>query len=348
MKNSLLIFLAILSLSNCDMQSNKQTNYLIISNSNGHNLLKFDLANGQYVGVFNAEANNQLNFPDGITKLDEKRLIVSVGCQTADDAPCDKESSALLLYDTETGEFQGTFTSAKSSHLFHRPYGTAVGRDGEVAVASFFSNAILKYDQAGHLLDTLARTTTFDSLGFNGPNGLAFNPEMTKLFVTTEGASFTCKEEPDSPCILKFEGLPSLIRQINLLDHSSEVFAIPTILDPNNPPSLAGILFAPNGKIFVSDYTMKIIRVYDPTSKVEERTITINAEEICNGASIPAPYLGDMTLDQEGSIYVVIGSNTNASIGGVVKLSAPEYHTLTCVIPPNSNLKSPMGISVVN
>ena len=141
MKKSLLILIAILNLSNFDMQSNKQTNYLIISNSNGHDLLKFDLTNGQYVGVFNVEANNQLNFPDGIT---------------------------------------------------------------------------------------------------------------------------------------------------------------------------------------------------------------INAEEICNGASIPAPYLGDMTLDQERSINGVIGSNTNPSIGGVVKLSAPEYHTLTCVIPPNSNLKSPMGISVVN
>ena len=182
----------------------------------------------------------------------------------------------------------------------------------------------------------------------NGPNGLAFDADESHLFVTTEGASFECDSLSLNNCKVEFTGFPSLIQKYDLSDGSSEVFTVPAITDPNNPPSLAGIILAPNGKLFVSDFTANVIRVYDPNNGEEERTINIDIGTTCNSNSISDQYLGDLKLEEDGSVLVTVGGNSDSDPGGVVRILAPNYDQIECVIAPTNEINRPIGLNIIS
>ena len=346
MKTKLLGLLFLLLLFSC--QDETKSTILLISNSGSSSVAKFDLNTGKYLGLFITENAGGLTYPDAITKLANRSLIVSSGCRATPDSVCSKPNSSLLKYDQNTGEFQGVFASASSSELLYRPYGTKVGKDSLVYVASFVGNAILRYNQKGQLHDVFAKSHGKDSLGLNGPNGLAFDADESHLFVTTEGSSVDCDSLKLGNCTVEFTGYPSLILKYDLSNGSSEVFTVPTITDTNNPPSLAGIVLAPNNKLFVADFTLNIIRIYDPSSGEQERTINIDIGTICNTANISDQYLGDLEVEEDGSILVTVGGNNDSDPGGVVRIIAPEYSQLECVISPTNNINRPIGLHVIS
>lgn len=346
MKSKILGVLLLALLSACQSEIPSKT--ILISNSGENSVGKFDFSTGKYLGYFISEGEGGLHYPDAITKLEDGSLIVSSGCRATPDSICEKATSAVLKYNAQTGASEGVFASVESSELLYRPYGTKISKDGLVYVASFVGNALLRYDQKGKFLDVFAQSDGKDSLGLNGPNGIAFDKDGSHLFVTTEGSTYVCDSLALNNCKVEFTGFPSLILKYNLSNRSSKVFTIPAITDPNNPPSLAGILLAPNGKLFVSDFTMNLIRVYDPDSGKEERTIPIDLGTSCNTTGISDQYIGDIVLDDDGSILISVGGYSDSDPGGVVRLLAPNYEETDCIVAPTSDMNRPIGINIIS
>ncbi len=346
MKTKLLVLSIVMLFFSCKKTQTIETKILLVSNSGSSGVAKFDLNSGQYLGLFIPKGEGGLIYPDAVTSLDNRSLIVSSGCRTKVDSVCMKELSSILKYDKVSGEFLGTLVSTEASTLLNRPYGTVVGKDGLVYIASLVTNSILRYDKEGKFHDVFAISDGKDSLGLNGPNGLAFDADESHLYVTTEGASFVC-DSLGHNCVVEFTGFPSLIKKYDISDGSSEVFSVPSITNPKKSPSLEGIILAPNGKLFVSDFTANLVRVYDSNSGKEERTIKIDIGLACNTTSISNQYLGDMVLDEDGSILLVVGGTSNSDPGGVVKIIASDYEKVDCVIFPTHDLDRPLAVNII-
>ncbi|MRG93822.1 PEP-CTERM sorting domain-containing protein [Polyangium spumosum] len=260
----------------------------LVANSRGDDVLQFEQETGKFVNVFIAKGTGGLSHPDSLALGPEGDLYISSG-DTAED-------SAILRFDSSTGEFFGAF--AKGGGL-HRPYGLAFGSDGMLYVASFLTDQILRYDGAtGDFVDVFKEGDGMPG-GLNGPNGLIFGPDE-KLYVTTQGSV----AENGMPT---FPGLPSQVLRIDVATGEMAVFA-------DQPPlseaghgyvSLLGLAYGPDCNagicdLYVSDYANDIRR-YDFATGMVLGTLSTNY----SGATPSKNYLGALSFGDGGHIFAV-------------------------------------------
>jgi sugar lactone lactonase YvrE len=157
----------------------------------GDGIVLFDEATGNFLGDFTPRIP-ELAAPDDLTFGPDGNLYVSVGGSSDLNlfAPNYPQNSAILRFSL-SGEYLGMFAT---SDLLRRPYGNAFGPDGNLYVASFRTNQILRFNGTnGAFIDVFASDNNngLGSInGLNGPNGLLFGPDGS-LYVTTQGSANT-------------------------------------------------------------------------------------------------------------------------------------------------------------
>lgn len=152
---------------------------LLVTNTRptgGGNVLKYSQCTGEFLGdLISAGPPGNLVEPDTMLIGPDGMLYITSGVTDTE--------SAVKKFDSETGEFLGDFATGNG---MRRPYGIAFDGQGNLYVASFRSDQLLRFDSSGNYIDEFAvGTSTAD--GLNGPNGLAFGPDG-KLYVTTQGS----------------------------------------------------------------------------------------------------------------------------------------------------------------
>jgi hypothetical protein len=320
--------------------------FLLVGNSGSSGVRRFDLKSGKARGYFIEPDAGGLAFPDDITAGPDSNLYVSSGCRTTPGVPCNKSISAVLRYDGRSGAFLGTFISgASSDEPLYRPYGTVFGPDGLFYVASFMSNQILRYRSDGTFVDVFAASHGKDPEGLNGPNGLAFDGDG-RLYVSTEGDTIDCPGRPQqgdcSPTFSK--GYPSLLLRYDLETGKGSVFAQPKGTD-GLAPSLAGIRLGPDGLLYVGDFSMNVIRVYDPATGKEIRMIPTAGPGMCT-AALEQPYTGYFVFEDSGALLVAVGSQSKGVPGRVLRLMGERYGESSCLVGPTGRLDRPMGVAL--
>ncbi|MFP2903879.1 hypothetical protein ACLESD_02160 [Pyxidicoccus sp. 3LFB2] len=312
---------------------------LLIGNTRGDNVVKFDSQTGEFLGDFiEDDGPAGLIAPDALVFGPGGDLFVSSGATEQD--------SAIVRYDGKTGEFRTVFAVARS---LVRPYGLAFGPDGRLYVASFLTDRILRFDaETGSFVDVFA-TGNGEPGGLNGPNALAFD-KQGRLYVSTQG-SIAVNGQPTFP------GLPSQVLRFDIATGQSEVF-----IDQPEPSdaglgyiSLLGLAFGPDCErtggecdLFVSDFANDIRR-YDLESRALEATLSTNYS-----GTVPAGNnLGGITFDDAGRLHAVGFDNTQGggSRGAILRFdgrtNAPlpsSGNTGAVFVPPTEALVRPVGI----
>jgi sugar lactone lactonase YvrE len=313
---------------------------LLIGNTRGDNLVKFDAESGGFLGDFVADDGPAgLIAPDALVFGPGGDLFVASGNT--------EENSAVIRYDGKTGAFRTVFAMARS---LVRPYGLAFGPDNRLYVASFLTDRILRFDaQTGSFVDVFA-TGNGQPGGLNGPNALAFDREG-RLYVSTQG-SIAVDGQPTFP------GLPSQVLRYDIRTGQSEVFVEQP--EPSSAGlgfiSLLGLAFGPDCEgpggecdLFVSDFANDIRR-YDLGTRALEATMSTNYS-----GTVPAGNnLGGITFDDEGRLYTVGFDNTQGGeLRGAIlrfdgRTNAPlpsPGNTGAIFVPPSSELVRPVGIT---
>jgi len=303
---------------------------LRIANSGSSGIVQFDARTGESLGPLIPPDAARLPFPDTIVEGAEGTLYVSAGCRTTPNEVCDRGISAIRKYGCE-GVFLGTFTSAAQSPVY-RPYGMAFGPDGLLYVASFMNNLILRYDHAGNFVDVFASQETSDPTGLNGPNGLLF--DGATLYATTEG-SVPVNGAPTFP-----DGFRSVILKYDVKTRERMLFADPPD-EGGTPPSLEGLRFGPDGKLYVSDFDLNVVHVYDPASGKEVRQLPTAEPTLGN------QYTGEIVFDAAGNLLVTIGSQKDPILGAVLRFSGKHHEQREVLVQPTALLDRPGGIVVV-
>jgi streptogramin lyase len=150
----------------------------------------------------------------------------------------------ILRYDGGSGAYKGVFASGGG---LSQPTYLTFGPDGDLYVASNRSKQILRFDGT-----TGAYKTVFASGGeLNQPLGLAFGPDGD-LFATSGGEPFT--KPPSHQPVLRFDGKTGAFKG----DFSSG-------RQLNFP---IGLLFAPDGDLYVSDFGSDEVLRFDGVTGV--------------------------------------------------------------------------------
>ena len=147
----------------------------------------------------------------------------------------------------------------------HRPYGLAFGGHADLYVASFLTDAILKFDaMTGAFITVFAQGDGTEAGLVNGPNDIAYDPDTNRIYVTTQG-SVAVDGSPD----FSF-GLQSKVIAFDLITGKGSTFVQDVV--PIGPfVSLLGIkikTFLADGRLlkkkhfFVSDFAGGV-RLYD-------------------------------------------------------------------------------------
>ncbi|TAF53635.1 MAG: hypothetical protein EAZ60_19565 [Oscillatoriales cyanobacterium] len=295
--------------------SNPQGTFLV-GNTRGNNVLGFDGNTGNLLGELIPAGSGGLSSPDTIlfgpdVNGDGKpEIYIASGDKPGNSGQ--PTASALLRYDGVTGAFIDKFvgdnpnTNVDETGGLSRPYGLAFGPDGNFYVSSFLTKKILRYNgKTGQFIDVFA-TGNQQAGGLNGPNNLLFAPDGN-LYVTTQGSVARDGKADFSP------GLPSQVLLYNPQTGQSSIFASP---DPS-----------PRSQGFVSLLGMAI-----------------------------GPADGD--LSPIGNLFAVgFDNRANANnVGAVLRYngktdeplpisSNPLSSNSSIFVPPNSNLKRPVGIT---
>jgi len=194
---------------------------LYVAGQNSDTLHKYDTATG--APEF---APASINAPYGVT-VGPDGMVVYVGNQATD---------SVERFDAVSGASLGTFVSTASGGL-DGPVGMTFGADGNLYVASYLTDEVLRYDGAtGGFLDVFA-----NGGGIQGPAGLTFGPDG-KLYVTDRGHS------ADHRNILRYDGATGAF---------IDVFATGT------GNSAEQIVFGPDGDLYVAEYYEDRIARFD-------------------------------------------------------------------------------------
>ncbi|NMO17209.1 PEP-CTERM sorting domain-containing protein [Pyxidicoccus fallax] len=312
---------------------------LLVGNSRGDNVVRFDAETGGFLGDFIADDGPAgLVAPEALVLGPDGDLFVASGATA--------EESAVVRYDEETGAFETVFATARG---LVRPYGLAFGPDDRLYVASFLTDRILRFEaETGTFVDVFA-TGNGQPGGLNGPSGLAFGPDG-RLYVTTQG-SIAVDGQPTFP------GLPSQVLRYDITTGQSEVFIDQPALSPAGPGyiRLSGMAFGPDcGQtggacdLFVSDFANDIRR-YDLETRALEATLSTNH----TGTVPPTNNTGGLTFDDAGRLYSVVFDNTQGgeSRGAILRFDGrtntplpSSGNTGAIFVPPTGELVRPVGI----
>ncbi|TAE79161.1 MAG: PEP-CTERM sorting domain-containing protein, partial [Verrucomicrobia bacterium] len=106
------------------------TTALLVGNTESRDVVRYDLATGDYRGVFIAAGTGGLLAPDDFLVGPDGLLYITSGA--ADASP----GQGVLRFDPRTGNFVDHFTKfPDGENRFIRPYGAAFGADGRLYVA---------------------------------------------------------------------------------------------------------------------------------------------------------------------------------------------------------------------
>jgi sugar lactone lactonase YvrE len=302
---------------------------LLVGNTEGNNIVRFDEITGEFLGEFIAPASGLVR-PDTLLFGPDGNLYVSSG-----DTP---GNSAIFRFNGKTGKLIDQFASGGG--LF-RPYGIAFGPDNNLYVSSFLSDQILRYDgTTGQFLDIFAQGTgTAD--GLNGPNGLLFGSDGA-LYVTTQGSV-----AEDGEPIFRFE---SQVLRYDIATGMGEVF----IEQPEPSPSslgfvsFLGLAINPaDGDLYISDFANDIRR-YDFETGSLLGSIATNY----TGTQPSNNFIGSLGFAPDGNLFTVGFDFTQNNIGSILRydgisgLPLPGMGNGGALFVANSEqLKRPIGLA---
>jgi glucose/arabinose dehydrogenase len=304
---------------------------LLVANSGSSGVQRFDAGSGRFLGTLVAPDAKTLPFPDTIIAGPDGYLYISGGCRATPDVVCDAGLSVIRKYDPATGQPLGIVASAATSPLY-RPYGMAFGPDGLLYAASLMNNKILRYDSAGRFVDEFASGDGRDPAGLNGPNGLAFDGSRY-LYVTTEGSA-PVDGKPTFPAAFR-----SVLLRYDVTTREQTLIANPP--DRNGTqPSLESIRFGPDGRLFVSDFSLNIVTIFD----VAKGEVVAELSTLLPGEGPAEPYTGGIAFDPYGRLLAVTGSNTEPMPGTILRFSGDRYETREVLAGPTERVVRPGGI----
>lgn len=299
---------------------------LLISNTEGNNVVIFDDYTGHYQGeLISSQAG--LESPDMMAYRADGYLYISSG-----NTP---EASAILRFDLATRKLIDRFATGGG---LIRPYGLAFSPDGNLYVSSFLSDQILRYDgQTGQFIDVFAETDGTPT-GLNGPNELLFGPDGA-LYVTTEGC-ITVQGKPDFSL-----GYPSLVLRYDLKTRQSTVVIDKATPLPDSPAfvSFLGMALSPtNHDLYISDYANGIRR-YDWLTHQLEQVLPTNYTQTHPSNN----FISGLTFAPDGRLLVLGFDFTHHNVGSILQHSGTQLG-FKSLVSNHPALKRPVGIVVVD
>ncbi|GAB4211247.1 MAG: hypothetical protein OHK0012_03360 [Synechococcales cyanobacterium] len=323
---------------------------LLVGNTRGNNVVRFDIDTGAFIGEFIPAGSGGLSDPDtlllGPDANGDGRSDLYVASGALPGNAGGEGASSVLRYDGVTGAFIDAFvqddpaTATDETGGLHRPYGMAFGPDGDLYVSSFRTDEILVYDGDNGAFKSVFATGNAAAGGLNGPNGLLFAPDGS-LLVTTQGSvagSFDL-------------GLPSQLLRYDLVTATATVFASPEPSpDSFGFVSLLGMAIGPDGDLYVSDFANDI-RIYNLETGVQTGTLATNYTD-----TIPSGnFIGGLAFTPDGLLFSVGFDNRDGanSIGAILRYDSATRqpfptagNTGALFTPPNANLQRPIGVLI--
>ena len=199
--------------------------YLLASDREGRNILRYDAETGAFVDVLVSAGSGNMNVPFGMAIGPDGDLYVSSGFTEI----FPTHEARVLKFDSETGKFLGTFgTASTTSSLGFM----AFGPDGNLYVGDVSNATVLRFDgKTGESMGVFAT-----GLPGEGYFGLDWGPDGN-LYV----GSF-------QDHIDRFDGVTG---------------ASLGILSTPEASSAGSVTFGPDGMLYVSDYFGSQVLVYD-------------------------------------------------------------------------------------
>ncbi|MBE9111339.1 hypothetical protein IQ273_18190 [Nodosilinea sp. LEGE 07298] len=327
-------------------------NFFLVGNTRGNNVTLFDFSSGELLGDFISAESGLLDDPDTLLFGPDangdrlKDLYITNGTKPG--------TSSVLRFDGTTGAFIDAFisddptTDIDETGGLVRPYELAFGPDGNLYVASFLSDQILRYDgKTGAFLDIFAEGNGLAG-GLNGPDGLLFINES--LYVTTQGSIAT--EDSDTGDIFPSfsAGLPSQILRYDTLAPGTTptIFATP---DPSSESfgfvSLLGLEVGPvDGDLYVSDFAGDILRFDVETGDLIERLST----NFTTGESPSNNFIGNLDFSSTGNLLTV-GFDVSTEEGAVLLFGENDgtpKSPFDVLVPITPLLNRPIGVTFLD
>ena len=299
---------------------------LLVGNTRGDNVVMIDEKTGAYLGDFIAAGSGGLTDPDDVTLGPDGKVFVSSGGNT---------TGSILRY-SSSGAFIDTFATSPS---LKRPYGNAFGPDGNLYVASFRSDQILRYDgSTGAFIDVFAQGNGSSAGLLNGPNDLSFSPDGKMLFVTTQGSV------ADGLGGISYQ-FDSQLLGYDLATGTGHVIATPSpTAGGNGYVSLLGTVIGPDGLLYTTDYAGGI-RSYDTLTGALVQTIDTGA--LFGGSSI-ATTIGNLVFAPDGTLYAPVFNEGAAGVeANGVAACIVTTGSCTLLLSDSTHLSRPIGIAYV-
>ncbi len=311
---------------------------LLLSTSRGNSVVELAQSGHRAPRVLVPAGSGGLEDPDAMVIGPDGKLYVSSGHSP--------ETSAILRYDADTGEFVDVFASG---HGLDRPYGLAFGPDQLLYVSSFRSDELFRFDaHTGEFVDVVARGDGRPG-GLNGPNALLFGPDG-KLYITTEGSVAG-----------EFPGLPSEVLRMDIATGDLSVF----IEQPEPAPSsfgfvsLLGLAFGPNCRahtprscdLFVSDFANDVRR-FDPHTGALLAQLDTNY----TGTTPSNNFIGGLAFGVAGRLFVAgFDLAAEGNPGAVLRYNGASGNPLPLpglpgaqFVAPSASLSRPIGLLAIN
>ena len=323
-------------------------NNFLVGNTRGDNVLIFDASTGETLGELITPGLGGLNEPDTLLFGPDANgdgrsdLYISSGAEPG--------IASILRFDGLSGEFIDIFVGDELDPNLDetggliRPYGMAFGPDGNLYVASFLSDQILRYDgTTGDFIDVFAQGNG-QAGSLNGPNNLLFIDGS--LYVTTQGSIATVNSETGEVFPDFSAGLASQILRYDSLETGVDptVFATPAPSpDSFGFVSLLGLQLGKDDNLYVSDFANDIRRYDLETGELVDTLSTNYTTE----TSPSNNFIGSLAFAPNGDLLTV-GFDVDTQEGAVLlyeNQNGSPVNPLQVLVPTDSTLERPIGLT---